>query len=85
MGLDILPPSDPDGESTNLGDTFRLHRQRCGQQLEAACRVVAHALGWELRLEVAGSLQRSHVCRTRDEVLETSDQWKAAMIDKGWQ
>jgi hypothetical protein len=35
------------------------HMDRCGQQLEAACRLVTHELGWELRLDVAGSLQRS--------------------------
>jgi len=27
--------------------------------------------------------QMAQVCRTQDEVLETSDQWKAAMIEKG--
>jgi hypothetical protein len=27
---------------------------------------------------------RSQVCRTQDEVLTTGEQWKAAMIDKGW-
>jgi hypothetical protein len=61
-----------------------VHKQKCGQQIEAACRLVTHALGWELRLEVVGSLQRSEVCRTQDEVLDTSEQWKAAMIEKGW-
>ncbi len=68
----------------HLRDTFRLHKDRCGQQLEAACRLVTHALGWELRLEVSGSLQRSQVCRSQDEVLDTSEQWMAAMIGKGW-
>jgi GTP cyclohydrolase II len=84
MGLEVKPPSDPDA-STNLGDLFRLHKQTCGQQLEAACRLVTPARGWELRLAVAGSLQRSQICRTQDEVLDTSEQWKAAMIDTGWQ
>jgi signal peptidase I len=36
-------------------------------------------VGWELRLEIAGPLQESQVCRTQDEVLDTSEQWKAAM------
>jgi hypothetical protein len=35
-------------------------------------------------LEIVGSLQRSQVCRTQDEVLDTTEQWKAAMIEKGW-
>ena len=46
--------------------------------------VRTHQLGWELRLDVAGSLQRSQVCRSQDEVLDTADQWKAAMLEKGW-
>jgi hypothetical protein len=84
MALEVLQRSEWDGEPKNLGETFRVHKQKCGQQIEAACRLVTHALGWELRLEVVGSLQRSEVCRTQDEVLDTSEQWKAAMIEKGW-
>ncbi len=67
----------------NATDHFTISRHILGS-LEAACRLVTHALGWELRLEVAGSLQMSHVCRARDEVLDTSEQWKAAMVEKGW-
>jgi hypothetical protein len=45
---------------------------------------VTHQLGWELRLEINRDLQRSEVCRTRDAALDTSEQWHAAMIEKGW-
>jgi len=38
----------------NLGDMFRVHKTKCGEQLEAACRLVTHAVGWELRLEIRG-------------------------------
>ena len=72
------------GEPFAVGDLFRLHRNKCGQQLEAACHMVTHPLGWEVRLEVSGSLQRAQVCRTQDEVLDTSEQWKAGMIENGW-
>jgi hypothetical protein len=82
--VEVLQRSQWHGEPTVLGDMFRLRKDRCGRQLEAACRLITHALGWELRLEIAGSLQRSQVCRTQDEVLETSEQWKVAMIEKGW-
>ncbi len=75
---------DRGGEPYKAGDLFRLHRQKCGQPLEAVCALLTHELGWELRLELAGSLQRSQVCRTQDEALDTSEGWKAAMIDKGW-
>src|SRR4051812_45346586 len=84
MSLEVLQRSDWYGEPKSLGDTFRLHKQKCGQQLEAVCRLMTHALGWELRLEIAGSLQMSQVCLTQDEVLDRSDAWKAEMIDKSW-
>jgi hypothetical protein len=80
----VVQRSGWSGESQPLGDLFRLHMPKCGQQLEAICRLVTHQLGWELRLEVAGSLQMSRVCRTQDEVLLMSEQWKAAMVGKGW-
>jgi hypothetical protein len=53
--------------------------------MEATCRVTTHVLGWELRLEIAGSLHRSQVCRTHDEVVHLSEHWKAALADKGWE
>jgi hypothetical protein len=84
MALEVPQRHDWRGGQTLLGDTFRLHKDRCAQQLEAACRLDTHALGWELRLEIAGSLQRSQVFRSQDEVLDVSEQWKAAMIEKGW-
>ena len=73
-----------DGNPTNLGDVFRLHKSRCSRPLEAVCQLFSHQFGWELRLDVAGSLQRSQVCRSQDDVLNTADQWKAAMLEKDW-
>ena len=84
MALQVLQRPEWHGEPKAVGDMFRLHKDRCGRQLEAACRLMTHQLGWELRLEIAGSLLRSQVCRTQDEVLDTSQQWKAAMIEKDW-
>ena len=84
MPLHVLHHPGWQGEPEILGDTFRVHRDRCGQQLEAVCHLVTHPLGWELRLEIAGSLQRSEVCRSQDEVLETTQRWSASMIENGW-
>lgn len=50
---------------------------------EAVCELWSHPLGWELRL-IVGDLRRSQVCRTQDDVLDTSAAWKAAMEEKGW-
>jgi len=45
-----------------------------------------HQLGWEVRLLVGSQLEVVHtqVCRDQEEVLRTGEQWKAAMIEKGW-
>jgi len=82
--MEVFPRSQRYGTPTVPGDMFRLRKDRCGRQLEAVCQFVTHASGWELRLKIAGSLQRSQVCRTQDEALETSGRWKLAMVEKGW-
>ena len=81
---DVLQRADWFGEPTDLGRGFTLRKQSCGRSLEAICRLLSHQFGWELRLEINGDLHRSEVCRTSDQVLETTEQWKAAMIGKGW-
>ena len=45
-----------------------------------------HQLGWEVRLLVGSQLEvvQTQVCRDQEEVLRTREQWKAAMIEKGW-
>ena len=49
------------------------------------CKLWTYALGWELRPEISGDLQRSEVFRSQDAVLTAGEAWKAAMIDTGWQ
>jgi hypothetical protein len=39
---------------------------------------------WDgLRL-MTSDLWRSHVCRSSEKILNAHEQWKAAMIEKGW-
>jgi hypothetical protein len=63
---------------------FRLSKDKAGTPLRAICHLTTHQLGWELRLDVEGLPQRSQVCRSSTEVLDTSEAWKAAMIEEGW-
>jgi hypothetical protein len=72
------------GEVVSVRKGFRLHKERCGRQLEVICHLQTHQFGWEVVLTVNSSLQRSQVCRSQDEVLDTTERWRAAMIDKGW-
>jgi hypothetical protein len=85
MSIHVLQRPDWQGDPVAVGDAFRVRQDRAGRQVDAVCHVVTHALGWELRLDVAGSLQRSQVCRTHDEVLDTSEQWKTEMMSRGWE
>ena len=68
-----------DGDPVELGDAWTLRK---GAKV-ARCILVTHSLGWELRLMTI-DLLRSQVCRSSDEVLSTGEQWKAAMVEKGW-
>jgi hypothetical protein len=79
-----MPLEARGGDAREIGYLFRLHRQICGRQVEAICRLMSLAAAWELRLDIGGSVQRAHVCGSRDEALDTSDGWKAAMIERGW-
>jgi hypothetical protein len=72
------------GDVVPLGEGFRLHKERCGRQLEAICHLQTHQFGWEVVLTVNASLQRSQVCRSQDDVLDTTERWRAAMVEKGW-
>lgn len=82
--VDVFQRRDWEGKPYPLGDIFRLHKDISGRSVDAICRLVPHPLGWELRLEMAGALQRSQVCRSQEEIFDTSDQWKAALLEKGW-
>jgi hypothetical protein len=84
VGIMSVPLREYFTEPVHLGDGFRLHKERCGRQLEAICHLQTHQLGWEVVLTVNSSLQRSEVCRTQDEVLDLAERWRGALIEKGW-
>ena len=54
------------GRPTHVGDLFRVHKMRGDKRLGAACQLWTHALGWDVRLEINGDLQRSEVFRSLD-------------------
>lgn len=73
------------GYAVDLGEGFRVRKERNGHPLEAVCWLRTHELGFELVLNVNGNLQRSEVCRSSDEVLSKTEAWKAALLNRGWQ
>jgi hypothetical protein len=85
----MIPPAgrirtDAAPGPTCVGVLFRLHAQRCGRPVEAVCTLWALDPGLELRLDVAGSLQRCAACASQDEALDTADAWKSALVDREW-
>ena len=72
------------GEPALLGESWRLHKSGCAPAKEAICRLQSHVFGLELILEINGSLYASQVCRNSEQALRTSEQWKKAMVSKGW-
>ena len=68
-----------DGHPVELGDAWIMRK---GDKV-ARCVLVTHPLGWELRL-MTTDLLRSQVCRSAQEILATHEQWKTALVSKGW-
>jgi hypothetical protein len=81
MSIDVLQRLTWHGEPKELGDLFRLTKNR-----QARAVLFTHQLGWEIRLLVGSQaeLARSQVCRTQDEVLTTGETWRAALQAEGW-
>ena len=50
-------------QPTYLGDLFRVSKARGDKTLSAVCKLWTHALGWEVRLEIDGDLQRGENAR----------------------
>jgi hypothetical protein len=79
--VDALQRPNWYGAPIELGELFILKKGR----REATCKLRSHQFGWEVRLFVGrDEIVQTQVCRSQDEVLRTGEQWKAAMIEKGW-
>jgi len=81
--MDVPHRPDWHGSPVHLGELFMVRKN----QVEARCVLRSHQFGWELCLQVGlnRDFLQTQVCRTQDEVLTIGEQWRAAMIDKGWQ
>ena len=80
--IEVLQRFTWNGTPKEVGDLFRVTKNRH----KARAVIFSHQFGWEVRLLIGSEeeLVSSHVCRRQDEVLSTGEQWKAAMIEKGW-
>jgi hypothetical protein len=81
---DTLQRASWDGYPVSLGTGFELHKPKGDRELHAVCSLQTHKFGWDVVIEVNGLLSRSQVCRSRDEVLDLCEQWRAVMVGNGW-
>ena len=74
------------GDPERLPDGFTVTKPKGDRILKGVCEVWTHEMGWELRLMIDGhGLQMSSLCRSGREMVDRADEWRAAMIEKGWQ
>jgi hypothetical protein len=67
------------------GERWRLHKAGCGHYRQAVCELRRHALGLELRVVVDGSdLRNSRLVPEGYDVRSVVEEWKAAMVERGW-
>jgi hypothetical protein len=72
-------------EPERLPDAWRMTKAKGDYTLTAVCEVWAVELGWDLRLMIDGnSLQLGSLCRSGREMVDRAEEWKAAMVEKGW-
>lgn len=78
--MHFLNAPEWDGKPFAVGDLFVLTKGTC----TARCALQTHPLGLELRLSAGSELLQSLVCGRQEDVLSTSERWRAAMQEKGW-
>ena len=81
MPLQVLQRPHWHGTPIELGDLFRLHKNR----REARAALFTDQRGWEVQLPIGSQLEvvQTQVCRDQQEVLPTWEQRKTAMDRMG--
>ena len=69
------------GQPETLRELFALSRPN---GTRAACTLWSHMFGWELRLEVNGTMARTQVARDFATTERAADEWRRAMLAEGW-
>ncbi len=73
------------GQPLRLPQGFRLIKPNGDHPISAVCEVWSHHDGWELRMVIEGhGLLLSAVVRSAPKMLTRVEQWRAAMLKKGW-
>jgi hypothetical protein len=80
-GMSIeLTAYNPDEGIQEAGDMWLLNKG----STRLRCVLSTHPMGWELRAYAGQELARSQVCKSRREVLDTTEAWRTEAEGKGW-
>ena len=79
MAPHLRPPTSS-SQPLRIGETFRLSNGG----VEAVCELWSCPPEWEVRLNIGGDPVRTARCRSRREVLSTSEAWHTALNADGW-
>ncbi len=84
MPLQVLRTPQLARHTIELGDLFCLQKNR----REARVALFSHQFGWEVRLLIGSGSQlevvQTQACRDQEQVLTTGEEWKNAVVKKGW-
>jgi hypothetical protein len=80
MPLQVLQRFEWDGTQRELAVWWTLRKD----SRIAQCRLLSHAFGWELRLEVDGDMRHTATCRSQEDVLDTHEGWFKRLEASGW-
>ena len=73
------------GLPERLSDAFKMTKPRGDGTATAVCEIWSHEFRWELRLTIDGhGLMMTSVVRSAGEMQSTAEQWRTAMLEKGW-
>jgi hypothetical protein len=78
--MTLVPIREHFTEPERLSPAWTLHKGR----KKAECSVWSHVLGFELRLDAGGHLLQTEVCRTQDDLIRVQEEWRVALVGKGW-
>jgi hypothetical protein len=75
----LIPP-EWRGHAVKLGEMWRLTKANH----VAVCTLFTHPIGWEIRCDVDGDMRQTQAGRGLVALLDESDKWKQAFLEKGW-
>jgi hypothetical protein len=81
---DVLQRPDWQGEPRKQRELFSVRKPTIGPTACRGLRTVDPSTRMGIEADDRGRIASIEVCRSEDDVLNTCEQWKAALAEKGW-